>query len=126
MAEFPLGLLTFRIVHGMRRTEGAPCLGRATRAWLVLAHRPAAISCVAGFGVLWMLSVRGWDVAVVALFCVLVGALSRGQGLMAAALSGAVPYRLGRWSYSIYLLHDKFSHMVRMLRGRLDGHVPLA
>ncbi len=104
LAEFTLGLLTFRVAQ----------FGAVRR-------RAAAASGVAAAGAAWLMAREGSDVAVVALFCVLVGALSHGRGPVARALASVAPHRLGRWSYSVYLLHDKFGHLVRLLWGWLGG-----
>ena len=147
LAEFTLGLLTYRVARAAgqgagRARAGLPArpgaagseamglraagwggFARVVRGW---APGAATLSCAALLGVLWMLARGGRDVAAVALCCVLVGALSHERGPAARLLGGAGPYWLGRWSYSIYLLHDKFSHLARLLRDRLDGAVPFA
>ena len=72
------------------------------------------------------LSRPGFDIAVVLLFCVLLVTLSYQQGRLALLLSMSVPVLLGRWSFSIYLIHDKFSHPAALLHLLLVPHVSFA
>ena len=111
IAEFALGITTFRIARHLatRRQRWTGEAALATTALLLVA-----------------LSRRGWDVPVVILFAVLVVLLTQQVGLVATLLGGAVPYRLGLWSYSTYLIHDKFSRLATPLQGYLARHVPAA
>jgi peptidoglycan/LPS O-acetylase OafA/YrhL len=111
IAEFTLGLVAFRVARHLSRgpLAWAGPTALATAALLVIA-----------------LSQRGADVCVVALFAVLLVSLAPRRGLVDRLLAGAVPYRLGQWSYSIYLIHDKFSHLAGLLREQLAGRVPIA
>ncbi len=110
LAEFMLGLVVFRVAaHARVRccswtggvAVGAACLLLAT------------ISL-------------GRDLATIVLFCVLLVALSQQRGVLSTLLSASVPYRLGQWSYSIYLLHDKFVHPADRLSVWLASRIPFA
>ena len=111
IAEFVLGLVTFRVARD---------LAARTQAWA----GPLALTTVALIGA--GLARPGSDLCVVALFGVLLVALAPQVGLVARMLGAAAPYRLGQWSYSIYLIHDKFSHPAGALRDWLAGRVPMA
>ncbi len=52
------------------------------------------------------------DVLIVALFPPLIAALAFQTGRVASVLSSRVPVWLGTVSYSIYLIHGKFVHLV--------------
>ena len=117
LAEFTLGLLSWRVAnHLAGLVRRGACPSGAAGAMAV---------AIAGLTVL-LLSVQGWDLAVVALFCALLVTLSQQQGALAAVLAAPAPYQLGRWSYSIYLIHDKFTHPAQQLCGVLAAHVPFA
>lgn len=111
IAEFSLGLLCYRVArsqsHRLRRASGA--IGLATM--LVL------LAALAG---------QGLDLVVVALFCVLLVMLSQQQGMLVGFLAARAPFCCGRWSYSIYLIHDKFSHPAEAIRAALVPYVPFA
>jgi len=47
-------------------------------------------------------------------------------GGLARVLSARIPYTLGQWSYSIYLIHDKFSHPAIALQQFLAEYLPFA
>ena len=60
------------------------------------------------------------------LFPVLIVVLIPQAGSVGRFLASPTPYRLGQWSYSIYLLHDKFSHAVGAAREWLASRIPMA
>ena len=111
LAEFSLGLITFRIA-------------RATREW-VRRYAPALAWGVV-IAVLAGLSFSQLDVLVVVLFPLLIIALVPERGAVARFLGLPVPYRLGQWSYSIYLIHDKFSHPASLIQEWLAPRIPWA
>ncbi len=110
IAEFSLGLLAFRVA---RRLSAGP------------QRRAGAVALLTLAAILAALSQAGWDVLVVALFAVLLVALAPQRGVVGRVLGASAPYRLGQWSYSIYLIHDKFSHPAGTLQAWLAGQVPL-
>ena len=69
---------------------------------------------------------QGFDLLVVVLFGILLICLAPGRGGLARALGTEIPYRLGQWSYSIYLIHDKFSHPAGSLQQLLAKYIPFA
>lgn len=111
VAEFTLGLLAFR---GARHIVSR---GRSRTGTL-------AAATLLALGV--ALSVAGLDLLVVGLFAVLLVVLAPQTGIVARALGTGGPYRLGQWSYSIYLIHDKFSHPTVALQQVLAAHIPFA
>lgn len=111
IAEFLIGLLTFRI---------AQALAGKMNGWA----GPLAWVTIVALAVL--LSRSGTDVGVIVLFPVLIVALVPQTGSVDRFLASGMPYRLGQWSYSIYLIHDKFSHSLGSLREWLDLRVPMA
>lgn len=110
LAEFSLGLLAFRVAAWLARTRAAAWCG------------PAALIVVALL--LAALCAPRLDLAVVALFVLLIITLAQRRGALSVALGSLVPHRLGRWSYSIYLLHGKFGHFAGALRGSLARSAP--
>jgi peptidoglycan/LPS O-acetylase OafA/YrhL len=90
LAGFCLGLLTWRLVRSRSVPEQA--FGTA-----------AALLLVLGLAMCWR--VRDSDLAMVALFPLLILHVSPGRSMLARALASAAPHRLGEWSYAIYLLH---------------------
>ncbi len=117
LAEFTLGLLSWRVANHLA--------GLVRRGVCPPGAAGVASAAVAGLIVV-LLSVQRWDLAVVALFCALLITLSQQTGALAAVLSAPAPYQLGRWSYSIYLIHDKFTHPAQQLRAVLAAQVPFA
>ncbi len=117
LAEFSLGLLSYRVANHL-----AGLLRRGV--WRPGTAGALAVA-VAGL-IVALLSLHGWDLTVVALFCALLVVLSQQRGRLAAMLAAPAPYQLGRWSYSIYLIHDKFTHPAQQLRGVLAARVPFA
>ncbi len=111
VAEFVLGLMTFRVASNL---AGNVSQWAGPLAWVTI----LAIAA--------LLSRSGWDIAVIALFPVLIVALVPRTGSAGKLLGSPLPYRLGQWSYSIYLIHDKFSHSVGSLRAWLALRIPLA
>ncbi len=117
LTEFTLGLLSYRVANGWA--------GLARRsAWLCGSTGILAVAIAAL--ILVLLCRHGWDLAIVMLFCGLLVMLSQQSGRLAAALASPAPYQLGRWSYSIYLIHDKFTHPATQLRGLLAAHAAFA
>ncbi len=110
LAEFSLGLLAFRCAAWLALTRAVAWSG------------PAALAVAALL--LAALSRPGLDLAVVALFVLLIITLAQRRGALGKALGSVVPVRLGRWSYSIYLLHGKFGHLAGTLRGLLARRAP--
>jgi peptidoglycan/LPS O-acetylase OafA/YrhL len=110
LTEFVLGLVMFRVA-GHERVRGCSWTG------------PLALGAAALVAVTMSF---GLDLATVLLFCLLLVALSQQRGTLSALLGAAIPYRLGQWSYSIYLLHDKFIHLGDQLRVWLSSRVPFA
>jgi len=103
LAEFGIGVALCRIgAHPVgKRLRSSPgiCLGVAA-------------------AVLALLCVRGTDLAVVALFSLLVLCLSADEGVVARFLGSGVIYFLGVISYSIYLVHDPLLEgLQRLLAG---------
>ncbi len=88
LAEFALGLLTFRAAAGL---DGRRRGGRTDFLLLV------------ALGLAWILP-EG-DVVVVGLLPLLILQVCEDDTKLARCLASAVPYRLGEWSYAIYLLH---------------------
>jgi len=111
LAEFTLGLLTFRAANCLLQRQ-------------VLGAGPAAL--VAAAAVLLAVAISGWDVAAVALFPVLLLCLSLQQGLLGRLLSTRILYRLGEWSYAIYLIHNKFTELNVRLSTAMADHLPFA
>jgi len=111
LAEFTLGLLTLRAANHLSRYQ---IVGTGIAAFMTAA---AALLLVA---------VPGWDVLVVLLFPVLLLCLSPQQGLLGQLLGAHIPYRLGEWSYAIYLVHGKFTGLNDTLKTALAAHLPLA
>ena len=111
VAEFVLGLLTFRI---------ASDLAGKMRRWA------GPLACVTILAMAVLMSRSGWDIGVIALFPLLILALVPQTGSVGKFLAAQVPYRLGQWSFSIYLIHDKFSHSAGSVRAWLALRVPLA
>ncbi len=109
LAEFGIGVALCRIAaHPMgKRLKSSPGLSVGATAVLL------ALLCV-----------RGTDLAVVALFSVLVLCLSADEGVVARFLGSGVIYFLGVISYSIYLVHDPLLEgMQRLLAGTdLSAH----
>ncbi len=135
VAEFTLGLAAFRVARflaaqsSMAQSRAAQSRAAQSRmggrpAFRLTWNGPAALAAAALL--VAALSRPGLDVGVVVLFAVLLVSLSPGTGLLAQALGASVPYRLGQWSYSIYLIHDKFSRPAEWLRATLQDHVPFA
>ena len=110
LAEFSLGLLAFRCAAWLALTRAVGWSGSGA---LVVAALLLAALCRPGL-----------DLAVVALFVLLIIALAQRRGALSEALGSIVPVRLGRWSYSIYLLHGKFGHLAGTLRGLLARRAP--
>lgn len=88
--EFTLGLLTFRVVRGGGFED---VLRRDVTAMLAAIWGAAAL----------LLRV---DLLAAASFPLLIAALARNRGRVAAVLSAPVPYLLGEISFSVYLLHN--------------------
>ncbi len=110
LAEFSLGLLAFRLAAWLALSRAAVCSG------------PAALAIAA-----LLVAALGWpgrDLAAVALLFLLIIMLAQRRGALSAALGSRMPHRLGRWSYSIYLLHGKFGHLVAALQGGLARRAP--
>ena len=117
LTEFTLGLLSYRAANHLAG------LARQGALW----HRRTGVLALAIAGLIGVLLCgHGWDLAVVALFCALLVTLSQQTGVLAAALASPAPYQLGRWSYSIYLIHDKFTRPAQQLRDVLAARVPFA
>jgi peptidoglycan/LPS O-acetylase OafA/YrhL len=90
-ADFTLGLLAFRFRdHAL--------------AAALLRTRPA--SAIILILVFLGLSLHGADVFIVALFPLLIVSLLRADAPCARLLGGGAPYRLGVWSYSLYMVHE--------------------
>lgn len=90
LAEFSLGLLTWRLWH-----EASP---RSIQTWRRL--------CPAYFAILLVImTVTPWDMVIVAMFPLLILGLASDTGLVARWLSYQPIHRLGVISYSIYLVH---------------------
>lgn len=111
IAEFVLGLTTFRVAQDM--------VGEI-QAWA------GPLAWVTVMAIVALLSRSGLDVYVIALFPVLIIVLIPQAGAVGKILSSRTPYRLGQWSYSIYLIHDKFSHLAGGLRDWLAVRTPMA
>ena len=111
LAEFTLGLLTLRAANRLsqHRIAGAGLAAFVTAAALLL-----------------LVAVPGWDVGAVLLFPVLLLCLSPQQGLLGRMLGARVPYRLGEWSYAIYLIHGKFTVLNDALSRALANDLPFA
>jgi peptidoglycan/LPS O-acetylase OafA/YrhL len=111
LAEFNLGLLAYRMARSVARRP---------HAWA------GAGSIVTMAAILTAMCWQGLDAAIVFLFAGLLVTLAPGRGILARVLSSPVPYALGRWSYSIYLIHDKFSHPTVTLEHYLADYMPFA
>lgn len=109
VAEFTLGLLAYRIAVPVMATK--PIWVRAFT-WIIT------------LSLLLTLSMKGADIWVVSLFVLLLIGLSAQVGWISKLLGMRLPYCLGQWSYSIYLLHDKFSHPAMLLETYLRGKTP--
>ena len=110
LTEFVLGLVMFRVArHPSIRSS--PWTGAA------------ALGAVALLALTMSL---GLDLPTVVLFCLLLVVLSQQRGVVSSIFGMSVPYRLGQWSYSIYLIHDKFLHLADQLRVWLGARVPFA
>ena len=112
LAEFILGLLVFRAASGLlrrHRVAGTRSCALAVSAMLLL-----------------LVAMPGWDVAVVALFPVLLLCMVLQRDLFGRMFGAGVPYRLGEWSYAIYLIHDKFRVLEVRLAAGLANHLPFA
>ena len=80
---------------------------------------------VVGFAGLWLM--RGSDLALVFGFAVLIWHLAVSETPLDRVLESPVPYRLGLWSYAIYLLHwPVLMAMGFVLRTLRAAHVPHA
>jgi peptidoglycan/LPS O-acetylase OafA/YrhL len=99
LAEFSLGLLSYRY---FRATETR----RDSR--IQHARWAAATSLV----IVLAMMLPNTDVLIVALFPLLITMLAFQTGWVAFVLSSRLPVWLGNVSYSIYLLHGKFVHLV--------------
>jgi peptidoglycan/LPS O-acetylase OafA/YrhL len=93
MAEFTLGLLAYRVRDH-----------RAVRA--VLRNRAAAAVLFAA--IVALLAWPASDLLIVALFPPLILSLLQERAPCAAVLSRGIVYRLGVWSYAIYMVHGLF------------------
>ena len=111
LAEFTLGLLTWRTAEPLLQ-------------YRIVWTGSAALVIVAALLVL--VAMPGWDVVVVMLFPVLLFCLAPQQGLLAQLLGTPMLYRLGDWSYAIYLIHGKFTVVNFALRKVLAGYLPFA
>lgn len=111
LAEFTLGLLVFRAANRLVQHR-------------IFGAGPAALAAAAA--VLLAVAVPGWDVAAAALFPVLLLCLSPQQGRLGSLLGARIPYRLGEWSYAIYLIHSKFTELNVWLGAALAEHLPFA
>ncbi len=111
LAEFSMGLLAFRAARWQAQFDfpGA-----------------AAASLVFTAALIGLMSLRGYDVLVVAVFPALLISLVPQRGIIARLLGSRGPYLLGEISYSLYLLHDKFSRIADKIGGMLAGHIPYA
>jgi peptidoglycan/LPS O-acetylase OafA/YrhL len=111
VAEFILGLLAFRLARHIARTE---------QSWTV----PVATGILAAivFAMCW----QDLDALIVVLFFALLVTMAPRAGPLDRVLGSSVPYLLGQWSYSIYLIHDKFSHPAGVLREHLAKYGPVA
>ncbi len=107
LAEFSIGLLTYRV---------AASLG--ARRWT-----SGDVLLVAALASAWLLS-EG-DVLVVALFPVLILQVCARATPLARLLSSVIPYRLGEWSYAIYLLHWPALDLLRLIQPQLRRLGPL-
>ena len=103
IAEFTLGLVAFRL----SRTT----LGRG------LAGGGAAIAIAIAIVVL--LAIPDTDLALAALFPLLVVSLSTDSGVVARLLASRPVHALGVWSYAIYLIHMHASRFVQPIGVRL-------
>jgi peptidoglycan/LPS O-acetylase OafA/YrhL len=88
---------------GLVDQYGSRRLPAVTGACDVCAVRSKA--CAAGVLAASMAAVPGSDLAMVALFPLLILHVSTDRPRLARALGSAVPHRFGEWSYAIYLLH---------------------
>ena len=111
LAEFSLGLLVFRVVW-IKRLREQTSIRFATE-----------ITVISLIGALCQ---PDYDLIVIILFCGLLVLLVSRTSVVSRALSAPVPYRLGQWSYSIYLLHDKFRRSSGELQVWLSRHIPLS
>lgn len=111
LAEFTLGLLTFRAAGELLRHR-------------VAGADRAAIAAVAG--ALLLVAIPGGDAAAVILFAVLLLCLTPQQGIVVFLLGARIPYRLGEWSYALYLIHDKFVSLDIRIAAVLKDLLPFA
>jgi peptidoglycan/LPS O-acetylase OafA/YrhL len=107
LAEFSIGLLCLRVARVWSRNGFFGAGPISTVAFVALA----------GF-----LMLPGYDLAVVILLPVLLTSLSAQRGIVAWMLALPLPYVLGEWSYSIYLVHDKFTRLVVVARSFLADY----
>jgi peptidoglycan/LPS O-acetylase OafA/YrhL len=131
LAEFALGLLAFRLARvAASRAEASHAEASHASASHASANHGRAWTGLIASGVMAVILLAmcwpGLDAFIVALFAILLIVLAHQTGFLARVLGTGVPYALGQWSYSIYLLHDKFSHPAGLLRASLAGHVPFA
>ena len=97
LAEFTIGLLTYRVF-------------RASSAKL---SRAATSLCpVVSIAIILLFCLPDSDVAVVMLFPVLILGLAWDRGIVARLLSTKIAYATGVFSYSLYLIHPYFAHIV--------------
>ena len=111
LAEFTLGLLTWRAANRLSQHQIA---GAGFAAFTIAAL------------LLLVVAMPGWDVLAVLLFPVLLLCLSPQQGLVGRMLGARVLYRLGEWSYAIYLIHGKFTVLNDVLSKALADGLPFA
>ena len=104
VAEFSLGLLAYRVSRHVAETE---------QFWSVPVSTGVMAATV--FAMCW----PGFDALIVVLFTALLVTMAPRPGRLGRALGASAPYALGQWSYSIYLIHDKFSHPAGVLREHL-------
>jgi peptidoglycan/LPS O-acetylase OafA/YrhL len=107
LPEFAMGLLSYRVASGRFGQR----LGAS--AWA------SPVLCAA---VLLLLGVLYADLAVVALFPLLLISLASGNSLPARLLSSPVAMFLGTLSYGIYIVHQLMTPLMIWLHARLAAH----
>lgn len=102
LAGFCLGLVAYRVAGGV---------GTARRSW-------GDIALLVAIGFAWALPKA--DVLVVILFPFLILQVCEDSTPLARCLASPIPYRLGVWSYAIYLLHWPALSLFRPILSQLQ------
>jgi peptidoglycan/LPS O-acetylase OafA/YrhL len=118
VAEFTLGLLSYRVSQWLRDTS------TLSMPWVARRNLPSIILVGA---IVWLMTVHNSDVVlVIALFPLLLLSLFTQDSLVSRFLGSTIPYWLGELSYSIYLIHSKFQRFIEWADRALAQVVPHA